>query len=121
MRLAERFHGLAHCATIASGSSWMFGGSLLACGIWLALGPVCHWGTAWNLWPTAILTWTTWLVLVLVQHEQLVESSALQTKVDELLRAIEPAKNTLIGLEEQSLPAIEQVHRDVVAEAHQPP
>jgi low affinity Fe/Cu permease len=48
-----------------------------------------------------LLTWTTWILVILIQHTQTHQETALQTKVDELIKAIDAADNRLIGLEKQ--------------------
>lgn len=101
MSLKATFSRFAQQSSEAAGAPWMFGVSLLACGVWIAVGPLCHWGDLWQLWPTSILTWTTWFLVVLIQHSQLTHEAALQKKLDELIRAIDKADNRLIGLEKQ--------------------
>jgi low affinity Fe/Cu permease len=95
------FARFSQWASEASGAPGMFGVSLLACVIWLAVGPLCHWDDLWQLWPTSILTWTTWFLVVLIQHTQNRDKEALQKKLDELIRAVDKADNRLIGLEKQ--------------------
>lgn len=95
------FHRMARQASLCAGSSWIFGGSLLAFVLWLVLGPLVHWNELFHLWPTSLLTWLTWILVVLVQHEQVNQEAALQAKLDGLIKAIEAADNRLIGLEKQ--------------------
>lgn len=101
------FAQLATQASMVAGSIWMFVGSLLACGLWLVLGPVCQWGEMWNLIPTSILTWTTWFLVVLIQNTQTRQEAALHRKVDELIRVIDAADDKLIGLEKKPPDALE--------------
>jgi len=101
---ADWFYRLATTASLVAGSAWMFLGSILAFGIWLALGPVLHWSDLWNLIPTSLLTWTTWILVILIQNSQTRHEAALQRKLDELIRSIDKADNRLIGLEKQPLP-----------------
>jgi low affinity Fe/Cu permease len=95
------FYRLATGASMAAGSAWMFLGSLVACAVWVLVGPLFHWGELWHLIPTSILTWTTWLLVVLIQNTQTRQEEALQKKLDELIRAVDKADNRLIGLEKQ--------------------
>jgi low affinity Fe/Cu permease len=98
---ADWFYRLATTASLVAGSAWMFLGSVLAFGVWLVLGPFLQWSDAFHLWPTSILTWLTWILVILIQHTQTHQETALQTKLDELIRAIDAADNRLIGLEKQ--------------------
>ena len=106
-RLQRAFATFAQQASEASGAPWMFGVSLLACALWIAAGPFCHWGDLWQLWPTSLLTWTTWFLVVLIQNTQQTHELALQRKLDELIRAIDKADNRLIGVEKHPLPETE--------------
>jgi low affinity Fe/Cu permease len=101
-RLQRAFAHFAQHASEAAGSSWMFLGSIVACGIWVAVGPLCGWGELWHLIPTSILTWTTWVLVVLLQNSQIRQEDAVQKKLDELIKAIDTADNRLIGLEKQA-------------------
>jgi low affinity Fe/Cu permease len=95
------FYRLAETASAWAGSAWMFLGSVVAFGIWVALGPLLAWGSLWHLIPTSLLTWTTWALVILIQHTQTHQERALQQKVDELIKALDNADNRLIGLEKQ--------------------
>jgi low affinity Fe/Cu permease len=93
------FYRLAEAASCAAGSAWMFLGSLLACVLWLVAGQALHWSEPVHLWPTSLLTWLTWILVVLIQHTQTHQEQALHKKLDELIKAIDTADNRLIGLE----------------------
>lgn len=93
------FARLAEQASVLAGSSWMFLGSLLACGLWLIWGMMAGWTETIHLWPTSVLTWATWFLVVLIQHTQTRQEDALQRKMDEMIRALDKADNRLIGLE----------------------
>ena len=95
------FHRVAEQTSSALGSSWMFIASLVMCGIWIAVGPVFRWGELWHLIPTSILTWTTWVAALAIQHTQLLQEAALQRKLDEVIRAMDKADNRLIGIEKE--------------------
>lgn len=98
------FYRFAAVSSQVAGSAWMFVGSLAAFGLWLVVGPFLHWDEMWHLFPTSLLTWTTWFLVVLIQNAQQTHEVALQRKMDELIRAIDKADNRLIGLEKQPPP-----------------
>jgi low affinity Fe/Cu permease len=95
------FYRFATAASVAAGSAWMFLGSLVACGLWIVVGPFFQWGSVWHLIPTSILTWTTWILVVLIQNTQTRQEAALQRKLDEIIYALDKADNRLIGLEKR--------------------
>jgi low affinity Fe/Cu permease len=100
-----RFSVFAAQASLVAGSSWLFLGSLLAFGGWLVWGYGAGWSADIHLWPTSVLTWFTWILVVLVQHGQTRQETALQRKLDEVIKALDKADNRLIGLEKQPLGA----------------
>ena len=101
MTWEECFAKMARTASVLAGSVWLFTGSLVAFALWLALGPVFHWNDLFHLWPTSLLTWATWLIVVLIQHEQVHQETVLHRKVDALIE-VHTTDNRLIRLEEKS-------------------
>ena len=95
------FARFAFQASCVAGSVWMFLGSLLAFVIWLLWGILAGWTEDIHLWPTSLLTWTTWGLVVLVQHTQTRQETAMQAKLDAIIKALDKARNRLIGLEKQ--------------------
>lgn len=93
------FHRFASHAARWAGSVWLFGLSIVGTGLWLSIGVATGFHPQVHLWVTSILTVTTWLVCLLIQHEQCRQEDALQAKMDELIRAIASADNRLIGIE----------------------
>ena len=68
--------------------------------LWLASGPFFHWSDTWQLIINTISNIVAMLMLFLVQNTQNRDTTALQLKVDELLRAVQGAQNAFINLEE---------------------
>jgi low affinity Fe/Cu permease len=96
-----RFACLAMRASVVAGSAGMFLGSLLCFALWLVWGQIGGWTETVHLWPTSLLTWFTWILVVLVQHSQTRQEAAIQAKLDELIYAVDKADNQKIGLEKQ--------------------
>jgi len=62
--------------------------------------PVFHWSDTWQLVINTVTNIVSMLMVFLVQNTQNRESSALQLKIDELLRAVRGAQNAFINLED---------------------
>lgn len=99
--MQARFARLATQASLVAGSAWMFLWSLVAFVTWLIVGMWMGWTEEVHLFPTSLLTWFTWGLVVLIQNSQTRQENALQRKLDEIVRVTEAADNRLIGLEKQ--------------------
>ena len=96
----------------AMGSKFAFGAALLGVAIWAALGPYYHYAETWQLVINTGTTIITFLAVFLIQYTQNRDTRAVQLKLDELLRAIHDARNSLIDIEDQSDEALEQEKRE---------
>jgi low affinity Fe/Cu permease len=68
---------------------------------------IFRFGDAWQTVIGTSMTMGTFLMVFLVQNTQNRNSAAVQAKLDELIRALGPANNKFIGLEDRT---IEDVH-----------
>ena len=94
------FATMAQSAAIAAGSSSAF---MAICGItllWMATGPLFHWSDTWQLVINTVTNIVSMLMVFLIQNTQNREGTALQLKIDELLRAVRGAQNAFINLED---------------------
>jgi len=69
---------------------------------WAAMGPVYDYSDTWELVINTSTTIITFLMVFLIQNSQNRESLALHLKLDELLRAVETARTSLVDLENLS-------------------
>ena len=67
--------------------------------IWGVSGPLFHWSDTWQLVINTGTTIVTFLMVFLIQNAQNRDASAIQAKLDELIRAVGHARNEFIGIE----------------------
>ena len=79
--------------------------------IWGVTGPVFGFSDTWQLVINTGTTIVTFLMVFLIQNAQNRDASAIQAKLDELVRAIHGARDEFIGLEHLTSDELEQVKR----------
>jgi low affinity Fe/Cu permease len=83
----------------ASGQPVTFIIALMLIIIWAATGPAFHFSDTWQLIVNTSTTIVTFLMVFLIQNSQNRDASAMQAKLDELIRAVETAREQFIGIE----------------------
>lgn len=68
--------------------------------VWAATGPVFHYSDTWQLVINTGTTVITFMMVFLIQASQNRDAMAIQLKLDELLRAIDAARNVVIAAED---------------------
>ena len=76
---------------------------------WGISGPVFGWSDTWQLVVNTGTTIATFLMVFLIQNSQNRDAAALQAKLDEVIRALEGARNEFIGIEHLSDHEIEEI------------
>ncbi len=66
---------------------------------WVVSGPLFQWSDTWQLVINTGTTIVTFLMVFLIQNAQNRDASAMQVKLDELIRAVVDARNDYIGIE----------------------
>jgi low affinity Fe/Cu permease len=64
-------------------------------------GPVFHYSDTWQLVINTGTTIITFLMVFLIQNTQNRDTMALQIKLDELILALDKARNEIVAIEEQ--------------------
>ena len=77
--------------------------------VWALTGPMFSYSETWQLVINTGTTIITFLMVFLVQNTQNRDASAMQAKLDELLRSIETARQDFIGIEHLTDSQIEQI------------
>jgi low affinity Fe/Cu permease len=96
------FRRIATASANAVGSKWAFLIAALIILIWAAAGPIFHFSDTWQLVINTGTTIVTFLMVFLIQNTQNRDAKAFHLKLDELIRAIQGARNRLVNLEELS-------------------
>jgi low affinity Fe/Cu permease len=76
---------------------------------WAGTGPLFHYSDTWQLVINTTTTIVTFLMVFLIQATQNRDTQALQLKLDELIRAMKGARNSLLNIEGLSDEEIEQI------------
>jgi low affinity Fe/Cu permease len=94
--LFERISGRIAVAT-GQPSAFIF--AVLVILVWGVSGPLFHYSDTWQLVINTGTTIVTFLMVFLIQNAQNRDGSAIQAKLDELIRAGGRARNEFIGIE----------------------
>ena len=100
------------CATkiaTAAGQPLTFITALGVIVVWAITGPMFHYSDTWQLIINTGTTIITFLMVFLIQNSQNRDAAAMQAKLDELLRAVDKAREKFIGIEHLTDQQIELV------------
>lgn len=96
------FRRFAHSVSISVGAPWAFALALTVVVAWALTGPVFGFSDTWQLVINTGTTVITFLMVFVIQNTQNRESQVIQLKLDELIRAVEQARNELVDMEDLS-------------------
>lgn len=100
--VSDAFRVFARKASMVLGSAWAFAGAILIIVVWALTGPTFHFSDTWQLIINTGTTIVTFLMVFLIQNTQNRDAKAVHLKLDEIIRALEKARNELVDLEELS-------------------
>ena len=114
------FERIASRVSSAAGRPIAFALALGIVIVWGLSGPLFRWSDTWQLVINTGTTIVTFLMVFLIQNAQNRDASAIQAKLDELIRSVGHARNEFIGIEhltEQELAEIrEALEKDAGSE-----
>lgn len=67
--------------------------------VWAISGPFLHYSDTWQLIVNTATTVLTFLAVFLIQNSQNRDGAAMQAKLDEILRALDKAREDFVGIE----------------------
>ncbi|MBA2934370.1 low affinity iron permease family protein [Sphingomonas sp. CGMCC 1.13654] len=79
--------------------------------VWAVCGPPFQYSDTWQLVVNTSTTIITFLMVFLIQNSQNRDGAAMQAKLDELLRAVEKAREHFIGIEHLTDEQIEKIRK----------
>jgi low affinity Fe/Cu permease len=95
----DRFRRLAQTVATSAGSPWVSLGAFTSVLVWLGSGPWFGYSDHWQLIINTGTTIVTFLMVFLIQNAQNRDARAIHLKLDELIRGVKGARNTLMNLE----------------------
>src|SRR2546421_9255518 len=100
--VSDAFGIFARRSSLVLGSAWAFAGAILIIVIWGLSGPAFHYSDTWQLIINTGTTIVTFLMVFLIQNTQNRDAKAVHLKLDEIIRALNKARNELVDLEDLS-------------------
>jgi low affinity Fe/Cu permease len=98
----DRFGRFAASASGWLGSKWAFAGAGLIILIWGITGPIFHFSDTWQLVINTGTTIVTFLMVFLIQNTQNRDARAINLKLNELIHAVDKARDQMIDIENLS-------------------
>jgi low affinity Fe/Cu permease len=95
----QLFSKISTAVAYQTGRSTTFIIALLLVLIWLATGPLFHYSDTWQLVINTATSVLTFLMVFVIQNTQNRDGTAIQAKLDELIRT-SAAQNRFIGIEQ---------------------
>ena len=98
----DHFGRFAAAASGWLGSTWAFAGAGVVIIAWAATGPIFHFSDAWAVIIGSGTSLITFLMVFLIQNTQNRDARAINLKLNELIRAMDSARNQMIDIERLS-------------------
>jgi low affinity Fe/Cu permease len=99
---SDRFGKFAARCSHYLGSRWSFLAAIGVIFVWGVTGPIFHYSDTWQLVINTGTTIVTFLMVFLIQNTQNRDARAIHLKLNELIHAVDKAKNQMIDVESLS-------------------
>ena len=109
MSLSHSFARFAKWTARSAGHPSTFGAALGIIILWAITGPIFGFSDTWQLVINTATTVVTFLMVFLIQNTQNRDGAALQLKLDELIRAMKGAQNSVMSLEDMTEEELERL------------
>jgi low affinity Fe/Cu permease len=108
--LSHGFTQFAKATAHAAGKPATFIAAVAVILLWAVLGPAFGFSDTWQLIINTGTTIVTFLMVFLIQNTQNRDAEAVQIKLNELIRAVKGARNTMIDLEDLEIEDLDKLH-----------
>jgi len=95
----DHFGRFASSVSSWLGSTWAFVGAGLVIAAWAATGPIFHFSDRWAQVISTATALITFLMVFFIQNTQNRNARAINLKLNELIRAMDSARNQMIDIE----------------------
>jgi low affinity Fe/Cu permease len=92
------------------GTQWAFAIALGVILVWAVTGPLFGFSDTWQLIINTGTTIVTFLMVFLIQNTQNRDAKAIHLKLDELIRSVKEARDSMLNLEDLSDEELETLH-----------
>ena len=99
---SDRFGRFAAKSSHYLGSRWAFVAAIGVILVWAVTGPIFHFSDTWQLIINTGTTIVTFLMVFLIQNTQNRDAKAIHLKLNELIHAVDKARNRMIDVESLS-------------------
>ncbi len=107
----EAFRKFAQKISHLVGTSWAFILAIAIVVVWGTTGPVFHFSDTWQLVINTGTTIITFLMVFLIQNTQNRQDTAIQIKLDELIKGVKGARTSLVDIENISDEELDRLHK----------
>ena len=110
--MKDIFRRFARRAADGVGSPAAFVLGVVVTASWASSGSYFHYSDTWQLVINTVTSIGTFLIVFLIQNTQNRDAKVMQLKLDELIRAVKPARTELVQMESLTDSELEELQRE---------